>query len=288
MRGEGFILREFKGIPYYSCRAFESLPGLCHGFSTRHGGVSSLDRCSLNLGNTPWDSPERIQENRLRFLSALRLEKARLTTLRQVHSNRVHIIEDISGQWNQSEGDALATRVENVALAVQVADCLPVLVADPVHNAVAAVHSGWRGTLSGVLPRTIQEMQRAFESDPAQLLVAIGPGIRACCYEVGIEVAERFEREYPGRGIAKTANARAGKYLLDLGRALDIQLNLAGICLENRHDLGACTRCNTNEFFSHRAEGTAAGRMMALISLRGNNGTWLYCPSSENRMRATV
>jgi hypothetical protein len=247
MRGEGFVVRKFRGIPYYSCRAFENLPQLCHGFGTRQGGGSP--------------------ESSRRFLSALHLEEARLTMLRQVHSNRVYIIEDNSRQWNRSEGDALSTRMENVALAVAVADCFPVLIADPVGKAVAAVHSGWRGTLSGVLLRTIREMQQAFRSNPATLLVAIGPGIRACCFEVGSEVAGLFEKEYPGARLAQPANARPGKYLLDLASALDMQLDLAGVLPGNRYDLGACTCCNTREFFSYRAEGPAAGRMMAVIGL---------------------
>jgi polyphenol oxidase len=270
MRNDGFVLREFQGIPYYSCSAFESLPRLCHGFSTRCGGISELNKCSFNLGNFSRHSPERIHENQQRFLSALNLDGAHLATLRQIHSNRVHIIEDISCQWNQSEGDALATRVENVALAVQIADCLPVLIADPVNGAIAAVHSGWRGTLSGVLLQTIREMQSVFFSDPAQLLVAVGPGIRACCFEVGAEVAELFKREYPGCNLAKPMDNRPGKFLMDLTAVLDIQLTKAGVRLENCYDLGACTCCNTDRFFSYRAEGAASGRMMAVIGRTPN------------------
>jgi YfiH family protein len=267
MRRAGFVLRESQGIPYYSCRAFESLPHLRHGFSTRHGGLSSRGECSLNLSNSSWDSPERVHENRRRFLSALHFEKACLATLRQVHSNRVYIIEDASGQWNQSRGDALATRIENVALAVQIADCLPILIVDPGRNAVAAVHSGWRGTLSQVLFQTIRKMQQAFGSNPAELRAAIGPGIRSCCFEVGPEVAALFDEEYPGRLLAKPAKNRRGKYFLDLGEALDIQLDLAGVLPENRYDMSICTCCNTNEFFSYRAEGPASGRMMAVIGI---------------------
>jgi polyphenol oxidase len=163
----------------------------------------------------------------------LQLADAPLIALRQVHSNRVHIIKDISAQWNQAEADAIATRVENIALAVKTADCLPVLIVDPVKNAVAAVHSGWRGTLSGILLCTIREMQRAFGSDPARLLTAIGPGIRACCYEVGGDVAELF-KEYPECCSATPASVRPDKYLLDLGKVLDVQMNRAGICPENR------------------------------------------------------
>lgn len=272
MSETGFIHQKFRGVPCYICRDFERLPYLRHGFSTRHGGVSAAGGSvsaghTLNISNTPWDSPDNVQENRRRFLSALNLDKAHLTTLRQVHSNRVHIIKDISGRWNRSEGDALCTQVENVALAVQIADCIPVLIADPVQHAVAAVHSGWRGTLAGVLLATIEQMQREFGSDPARLLLAIGPGIRACCFEVGLEVADPFEKQYPGCGLTKPVQGQPEKRFLDLIKALEMQMNLAGVLPENCHDLGICTCCNTTEFFSHRAEGSASGRMMALIGL---------------------
>jgi polyphenol oxidase len=267
MNAEAFVRREFQGTPYYSCRAFENLPHLRHGFSTRRGGAPDLNESSLNLANAPWDSPARVNENRQRFLSVLHLEDARLITLHQVHSNCVHIIEEIDHQWNQSEGDALITRAANIALAIKTADCLPVLIADPATDAIAAVHSGWRGTLSGVLPETIKELQRAFGSKPANLLIAIGPGIRSCCFEVGHEVAELFDKTFPECSLAEPINARPGKFLLDLYGALQIQLNRAGVSPKNRFDLGVCTCCNTSEFFSYRAEGLASGRMMAVISL---------------------
>jgi polyphenol oxidase len=267
MTGSGFILREFLGIPYYSCLAFEKVPCLRHGFSTRRGGAPDLKESSLNLSDAPWDSTSRVSENRHRFLSALQLADAPLVALRQVHSNHVHIIDDISNQWNQLEGDAIATRVENIALAVKTADCLPILIVDPVKNVVAAVHSGWRGTLSEILLCTIREMQRAFGSDPSQLLTAIGPGMRACCYEIGSDVAGLFKKDYPECCSAMPASVHPDKYLLDLGKALDVQMNRAGIRPENRYDLKTCTCCNTGEFFSHRAEGSAAGRMMSVIGI---------------------
>jgi polyphenol oxidase len=267
MRENGFILRESQGILYYSCCAFESLAPVRHGFSTRRGGVSAAGECSLNLGNLSLDSPEQVKENRRRFLSALHFEDARLLTLHQIHSNRVHIPEDNAGRQEPLEGDALATQLTGAALAVQTADCLPVLIADPVNRAVAAVHSGWRGTLSRVLANTIFEMQRSFHSHPSQLLLAIGPGIRACCFEVGSEVADRFHEEYSGCNLLMPAPDRPGKYLLDLGKALEVQMDLAGVAPENRYDLHACTRCNTKEFFSYRAEGRGTGRMMAAIGI---------------------
>lgn len=229
--------------------------------------MESLEEYSFNLSNAAWDSPERVRKNQRRFLSAVRLGTASLITLHQVHSNRVHIVKDDGGLWQPVEGDALITRAEQVALAVKVGDCLPVLIADPVHGAAGAVHSGWRGTLSGILPQTILEMQREFDCNPAQLLVAMGPGIRACCFEVGPEVADRFDEKFPGARLAQPIERRPGKFLLDHSQALKIQLAQAGVPPENCHDLEACTYCNTNEFFSYRAEGPAAGRMMAVIGI---------------------
>jgi polyphenol oxidase len=265
MRKDGFILRESQGVRYYTCKAFENIPRLGHGFSTREGRNGQ----SLNLSYRPWDSVERVHENRQLFLSAVHLDGSNLAILRQVHSNRAYIIEDKPGEWNPSEGDALITAVEKIALAVQIADCLPVLIADPVKRVVAAVHSGWKGTLSRILFHTIEKMQRSCSSRPSDLLVAVGPGIRECCFEVGHEVAELFEKEFPGSNLAVPVEARPGKFLLDLVKALEIQLDIAGVQVENRYDLGACTRCNPDQFFSHRAEGPASGRMLAVIGLAG-------------------
>jgi polyphenol oxidase len=267
MRENGFVLRESQRILYYSCRAFESLAQVRHGFSTRRCATSALVECSLNLGNLSLDPPGQVNENRRLFLSALHFENAHLRTLHQIHSNRVHIVEAITDRRELLEGDALTTRLTDTALAVQTADCLPILIADPANNAVAAVHSGWRGTLSRVLINTILEMQRAFNSNPSQLLIAIGPGIRACCFEVGSEVADRFNEEYSECNPAMPVSSRPGKYLLDLGKALDVQMDLAGVARENRYDLNVCTRCNTKDFFSYRAEGQATGRMMAAIGI---------------------
>jgi YfiH family protein len=265
MKQSGFILRERQGVPFYSCSAFENLPRLRHGFSTRHGCAPPSHENSFNLGDTSWDSPERVKENQYRFLSALDLEGAQLATLHQIHSDRVHIISDSAVQWNRPEGDALITRSENVALAVRTADCLPILIADPVNNAIAVVHSGWRGTLSRILTRTIRDLQQAFGSDPKNILVAVGPGIRACCFEVGIDVADLFNNEYPGDKLAVPKQGHAGKFYVNLPGALEVQLRSEGVCADNCYDLGICTCCNTNQFFSYRAQGPESGRSLAVI-----------------------
>jgi len=176
----------------------------------------------------------------------------------------VYIINRADGQWNRQEGDAIATQLPGLALGVQVADCLPVLLADPVTQSVAAIHSGWRGTLSGVAVKAVEAMQAEFRCDPANLLAAVGPGIRNCCFEVGSEVAARFEKEF-GNSRAQPIIGQPDKFLLDLAGALDIQFRRAGMKPENCFDLSLCTRCNANEFFSYRGEGSGTGRMMAVI-----------------------
>jgi YfiH family protein len=263
MRINSFVLQNSQEIQYYTCQAFESLPWLRHGFSTRHGGVSG----TLNLQEASWDSTDRVQQNRRRFLAALQMDASSLFTMHQTHSNRVHVIKNLEDSKNWLEGDAFITRVENAALAIKTADCLPVLIADPIHVAVGAVHSGWRGTLLRILPNTIQAMQQTFGSDPAELLIAVGPGIRACCFEVGAEVVQLFKESYPESAFAQPILERPEKYLIDLVKILQIQMDAVGILPQNRHDLGICTCCNTQDFFSYRAEGFASGRMMAIIGI---------------------
>jgi polyphenol oxidase len=262
---DSFIRREVQGISFYSCRALENVPGLHHGFSTRRSGIGSRREDSFNLRCTDGDSLRRREAGKSLFLSALGLEGVQLAMLRQVHSDRVHIIRENDGQWNRPEGDALVTRTDGIALAIQVADCLPILIADPATMTIAAVHSGWRGTWARILAKTIRIMQEAFGCDPVNMLIAIGPAIRACCYEVGAEVAEKFTAGYPGSQLATPA--KPGKYLLDLRRALDFQLVECGVPAANVFDLGACTRCNSEEFHSYRADGERAGRMIAIIGL---------------------
>jgi YfiH family protein len=234
---------------------------LRHGFSTRRGGTTPEG--SLNLGYLDWDTRKRVNENRRRFLSALGLGHASMATLAQVHSDQVHIITGDKNQWNRPpEGDALLTRESGIALAVRVADCLPILLTDPDKRAIGAFHAGWRGILAHILVKTVNRMRDAFGSDPARMVVAVGPGIRSCCMEVGPEVACLFDREFPNRTLSRS---RKGEAMLDLQQALEADRAEAGIDRENFFDLGLCTRCNPEEFYSYRGEGEASGRMMAAI-----------------------
>jgi hypothetical protein len=193
---------------------------------------------------------------------------ARLTTLSQIHSDIVHAVEPGADDRSVTrEGDALITRQFGVAIAVQVADCFPILLFDRDSGAMAAVHSGWRGTAARILSKTLACMEQAFGARRESMMVAIGPGIRSCCMQVGPEVSERFGQEYPGHSLARPQAGREGKYLLDMPAALTLQCAEAGIPSDQIFDIGLCTRCRSDEFFSYRAEGAAAGRMVGLIGL---------------------
>ncbi len=260
---DGFRRKEVDGVRVYTCDALDNLPGLHHGFSTRHGGRGAA---CLNLGLVAWDNPARVEENRGRLLAALSLQNARLATLSQIHSDQVRILDAKAEEWNSaSTGDAMATCCTGIALGIQTADCLPVLIADPDTGAVAAAHAGWRGTLARILSKTIAKMCFAFGSEPSRLLVAIGPGIRSCCYQVGPEVVGLFKLEFPGTSSLYSRMTESGGFALDLRRALDVQFIESGIDPDKVWDLGACTRCRPGEFFSYRGEGPRSGRMMGVI-----------------------
>ncbi len=266
MRTDGFVRRECRGIYYLSCRALENIPHIRHAFSLRHGGVSLPPEGILNLGFVPWDAPAHVNENRRRFLSALGLEQAHLIIVAQKHSAAFHIIKAPLDQWDRhTPGDAMTTLERDAALAVGVADCFPVLIADPGAGAIAAVHAGWRGTLGRILRQTLEAMQSNLGADLSRVIVALGPGIRPCCCEVGPEVSTEFEREFPNAPLLIPHPAHEGKYLLDLPRALNIQLSEAGVPPANVFDCGECTRCHPEEYFSFRAEGARTGRMMGII-----------------------
>jgi YfiH family protein len=177
---------------------------LRHGFSSRVGGVSpTYGEGSLNLGFTQQNEAVNVAENRRRFVEAVAGKSpARLATLRQIHSGLIRVVEAGDGPLETTDGravlggDGMMTDVPGVLLAVQVADCVPVLVADVRRKAVAAFHAGWRGTLKRMVERGIGTMRLRYRSRPEDLVAAVGPAIGPCCYSVGEEVRHEFESQF--------------------------------------------------------------------------------------------
>lgn len=280
--------RTQRGVTVAQAGAFNRLPWLVHGFSMRGGGVSEIDdEKVLNLGAVEWDKRENVDENRKRFQAAVGASDLSFVSLHQIHSDVVRIFDATPGK--QCKGDALATSRKGLLLGVRTADCSPVLVVDPKKRVVAAIHAGWRGTLSRIVVKTIGQMQMEFKSDPKDMLAAIGPTIGGCCYEVGTEVAADFS--------AKFSNAseffdelRTGdepnplqwlnmmppghqpppkKVLLDLKKANKAQLIEAGVLERNIYVSELCTSCDVDRLFSYRKEGAMSGRLLSVVGIRG-------------------
>jgi len=272
------------------------LPWLVHGFSTRLGGFSrAYGTGALNLGFTKDDSKAAVERNRAAFLRELGLASDRwgLITLRQVHSDISRFVD--SPADSQLVGDGLLTSTPGLLLAVQTADCLPIILVDPRRRAVGVFHAGWRGTVKRIVEKGVGEMHRCFGSHPGDLKAAIGPGIQPCCYEVGTEVREKFESQfayaaklfceleasdpvrekYPMLFLTARAPGHSvlpKKIFLDLLEANRQQLLAVGVPEKSIAASPLCTHCRTDLLFSYRAEKGRTGRMMAVVGIRGQCG----------------
>jgi len=206
--------------PYLDSTILAAFPWTTHGFGTR----------------SPSPDPNNV------------------SNLKQIHSNLV-LLADRPGLLG--EGDALITNRPGLAISIRTADCYPILLADSRHQAVAAIHAGWRGTAAQIVMKTLEKMRSEFGTDPQDISAAIGPGIGACCYEVGEDVSIQF-------GFAVRTH-------LDLVSENRKKLEKAGVLPEKIEALGDCTFCNAERFFSYRREKEKAGRMTSFIMLRTEN-----------------
>jgi YfiH family protein len=242
--------------------------------TTRYGGVSVGPYASLNLGAQVGDDQHAVRQNRGRVAAALGVD--RLTIAAQRHTNRVAVVDranagrghdGVAGSVSAFPAtDGLITDLPGTALAVVVADCAPVVLFDPVHRAIGVAHCGRAGTVSGMLPNTVEAMSKAFGSSPQDLLVGIGPAIRADSYEVGDAEAAEVTAAFGPDAAGLLKPTRPGHCTLDMVGGLRLQLRRAGVKDANVHDMGIDTRTNADEFFSHRAA-RPSGRFAAVALL---------------------
>lgn len=187
----------------------------------------------------------------------------RICTIRQIHSDVVFVLNDESARMDGREGDAIVTAVRNLGIGIHTADCVPLLLVDGEARVAAAVHAGWRGTLSGIVSSTIKSIERDFGILPSNISAAIGPSIGGCCYEVGEEVAIRFMEKYDTRGEV-LYKKNGSKYSVDLRIANVVNLRDSGV--ENVEVMDICTMCN-RDFHSYRRDGKGVGRQLSFIGL---------------------
>ena len=222
---------------------------VCHGFSTRPGGVSPAPWDSLNLGVGRGDTAENVQENFRRFCAAVGADPMRVVLSKQVHEPNVRLVTGADagkGLWRERDYqsvDAMICNTPNLPLVVFSADCGIILLHDPVHAAVGAVHAGWRGAAQGLVSIALRRMGEVFGTHPADVRAAIGAGIGPCCFETDGDVPQ-----------------------VDLKGINAHWLRADGV--EQIDVCAHCTACRPDLYWSHRRMGNARGAQIAMIALR--------------------
>lgn len=245
--------------------------GAVMAFSLRTGGQSPAPFDSLNFSVSQGDSPENVRRNLAILGQRVGIDPEKIVTCRQVHGDRIHVVEASPGEILQA--DAIVTPRADIFPAIKTADCIPILILDPVRKVAAAVHAGWRGTVLRITRKTVEFMGNTFGSNPSQLVIGIGPGIGPCCYEVDDAVLKPFRKDFPDpeRFISGHNSDRNSQksYHLDLFTANRSELIAMGVPERNIHAANLCTACHPALFFSHRRDGAKSGRHIALVGFRG-------------------
>ena len=269
----GFYWRELDGVRALVCATLEE-DGFVNGFSTRGGGVSEMPANALNLAGFNDDAAENILENRRRFLKLFPGEWV-FAGCWQVHGADVRVVQSVDDarpaenqQGDTIYCDVIVSRAKGVLAGVKTADCVPILIGDPVTRAFAAVHAGWRGTLATAVIVAVDRLKREYDARPENLRVAIGAAAGPCCYEVGSEVIDAFTSRF-GSGASLFRTTRPGHATVDLLKANRDQLHSAGVIPERIHTAPICTMCRTDLFFSYRKEKSVHGKVGRLLSVVG-------------------
>lgn len=236
-----------------------------HAVATRLGGVSRGPFASLNMSRSVGDAPEDVLLNRRRLCQAVGVRPEELVTAGLVHGTRALPVGPAARGHLMLGTDALVTAVAGVPLMLCFADCVPIILYDPVRHAVGLVHAGWRGTLAGVAAAAVQQMVASYGSRPADLRAAIGPAIGPCCYEVGPEVVARARATFSDAAslLSDVQGNRAHFNLWEANRRLLLAAGVSQVEVA-----GLCTACHRDEFFSHRGDGGRTGRFGVVVMLR--------------------
>lgn len=267
-----FTVKTAQGVSFLSCGQFDRAGGVAHGFSTRLGGVSQGLWTGLNLGYNRGDDPNHVRENFRLFCTAIGADYKGLVKTRQVHCDHIQPITaadkgmDIiaPAPWKT---DGLITDVPGLCLTVFCADCVPVLLYDPVRRCIAAVHSGWRGTALSIAACAVNQMVTDYGCNPGNILAAIGPAISKCCFETHADVPEAMTVALGDLAAPFLEPLENGKFRVDLKGIIKQSLLLAG--LEDPHIRVSdhCTSCRPGLYWSHRLLGDRRGSMAAMIQL---------------------
>lgn len=265
----GFCWRDNGIVKMLVCRPLEDA-GFANGFSTRGGGVSDFPENSLNLAGFNEDAAANIYENRRRFLTAFDGEYS-LAMVWQVHGSDIKVVNDLADVGDSEEkADAVVSNVPGILAGAKTADCVPVLIGDPVTRSFAAIHAGWRGTVSSIAVKAVNRLNEIYGAKSADMIAAIGPAAGCERYEIGQDVIDLFAENFDS-SKEYFVPTREGHALVDLHRANRDQLIAAGLADENIFTAPFCTMERPDLFFSYRLEKQKfgkTGRLLSVIGLR--------------------
>lgn len=266
------ILDSTHPVPHLSSTLLSGAGGVAHGFSTRLGGVSSAPFDSLDLGYNRGDDPACVEENYRRFCAAVGADHNRVVKSRQIHTDNVRVVTEADPgvalcDPAPCEADGLVTNVPGLCLTVFTADCVPVLLYDPVARCIAAVHSGWRSTAMAIVPKAVRLMTDRFGSRPENVIAAIGPAIGGCCFQTQKEVPDAMLEAYGGVAAPFIRPDGPDRFRVDLRGIIAGSLLQAGLTPHRIDVSDHCTACRPDLYWSHRLVGNARGSMAAMIQL---------------------
>ena len=259
-------------VTFLASDAFLAAGGIAHGFSTRLGGVSEGIYASLNLGFNRGDDPDCVRENYRRFCAAIGTDVNRIVVTGQVHQTEIvtaspELIKPDVCAPTGYDCDGLITDRPGLALTVFTADCIPVLLYDPVRRVIAAVHAGWRGTAQNIAGKAVDKMLRDYGCRPENILTAIGPGISQCCFETHSDVPDAMTEALGALAAPHILRSDNGKFNVDLKGINADLLKRAGICFDHIDISADCTACLHQTYWSHRVTGGQRGSQAAMIQL---------------------
>ncbi|HOK42550.1 MAG TPA: peptidoglycan editing factor PgeF [Thermoclostridium caenicola] len=253
----------------------KDFPELVQGFTTRYGGVSQGPYATLNLNFYREDDPARVMENFRLLSEEVGVSLENMVLSRQVHGCRVFRVDDthrgmgVIRPRSYDEVDGLTTDIPGIMLVTYYADCVPLYFYDPVKKAICLSHSGWKGTLLDIAGESVKTMKNHYQSRPEDIRVSLGPHIRACCFEVGDDVARKFFDTFPWSEESAGKNDK-GKWTLNLEAVIRGSLLRHGILEQHIFSCPFCTKCEHDVFFSHRGSVGKTGTGAALLMIRSS------------------
>ncbi len=268
-----FYDKTVNGLTLHTSTLLEDL-GVPHAFTTRMGGVSTDVFASLNLGMNRGDDPEKVRENYRRVCGALGADMGKLAFSSQVHEDVVRRVSmDDAGKGLDRKidynADGLTTNIPGMTLVTFGADCLTIMLYDPVKKVIANLHAGWRGTALGIVERAVEKMTTEYDSNAADIVAAIGPGISSCCFETHADVPDAMTTALGDEVTPFVVSLGDGKFKVDLKGINALRLKRCGV-LTTKIDISPdCTMCSHEKYWSHRYTKGERGSQAALISLPG-------------------